>query len=343
MGIFTRPKLVPTVAALPVVSPWSDAQLQRIVLNDVFGTLDELPLTRAEAMRVPAVAKARNLLVSHIAQMPLRAYAQGSTELSPKQPTWLSRTDSVSPWHRMAWTVDDILFYGAAVWYVTRGADGYPLTMDRVPPEQWTVTQGQILVDGEPASESEVIYIPGPQEGLLDLASRTIRGGRDQESAWTDRIRNPIAAMELRETVDSGMTPEEIQGFVDAWKRSRQAGTGAVGYTPYGFELIDHGTGDPALFENGRNSIRVDIGAFCNIPSALMDSGVSSSSITYSTQEGQRSTFFTSTIPLWAEPIAQRLSLDGEFPIVPNGQRVRFDATDLLAPIQSPTGAPLED
>lgn len=340
MGIFTAWRIGSQSRPDYLASPWAETRLPQLALEDLLPgvDVDSFPLSRSEAMRVPAVAKARNLLCSTIAPLPLRVL--DANGLVPQQPRWTSRTDSVSPWHRMAWTVDDMLFLGAAVWSVTRGSDGYPLTMDRVPPELWTVTEGTILIDGEPVDESEVIYIPGPHEGLLSLASRTIRGGRDLEIAWTARVAQPIPAMELRETLDAQLTPTEVQGVLDSWSKARKSPRGAVGYIPYGYELHDHGSTDAKLFEEGRNAVRTDIGAFTNISAALLDAAVSESSLTYQTQEGQRSEYLTFGAPMWMDPIAQRLSMDD---VVTQGRRVRFDSADLIAPTAAPTGIPTED
>lgn len=345
MGIFSSifgagpsPSSSPRLDVL--ANPWSEGgQLQSVVFSDLFDVdLDQLPLSRADAMRVPSVVKARNLLVSTVSPLPLRVLdADGLLE---KQPSWATRTDGVSPWHRMAATVDDLVFHGASVWSVTRGADTYPLSMDHLPAERWTVRDGLLLVDDEVVSEDDYIYIPGPHSGLLDIAARTIRGARDQEIAWTQRVRNPINTVEIRETTDNNFTDDEVDALVASWTKAKKSADGAVGFVPYGLELHEHGTTDTALYIAGRNAVRADIGAFLGVPAALMDASLSEASLTYSTQEGQRSEYLTYTVPLWIEPIAQRLSMDD---VVPRGQRVRFDTGELIAPTPTPTGAITED
>lgn len=307
-------------------------------MSDVFGDLDELPLTRAAAMRVPAVAKGRNLIVSAVANLPLvQLTIDGRV---PNQPGWMSKTRGISTWQRMAWTVDDLIFYGASLWEVERGADGSILTADRVPIELWTVTDGAILVDGEPRDETQVLYIPGPHEGILTLASGTIRGGRDLESAWQSRVKQPIPATELRETMEAQLSPTEVQGVLDAWSKARKSPNGAVGYVPYGYELHDHGSTDAALFEDGRNAVRTDIGAHLNIDASLLDAAVQQSSLTYKTAAGERSAFLTYGVPFWTNPIETRLSMDD---VVPRGSRTRLDMSELLAATATPTGIPTED
>src|SRR6516162_2786195 len=84
------------VAGSPqVLSPYSPSGLASIVWADLFG-VDAWPVTRAEAMGVPACARARHLLTTTVGRLPLHAY-RGSDLVDP-QPTWTYRTDGpVSP------------------------------------------------------------------------------------------------------------------------------------------------------------------------------------------------------------------------------------------------------
>lgn len=334
-----RPDFLAGPVGAAISSPWSTGQLNSIVWSDIFGDLENLPLTRAETMSIPAVSKGRNLLVATISGLPLRAL--DANGLLVKQPTWMYRTDGqVSPWHRMCWTIDDLIFFGCSIWLVERDSEGFVRDADRCPPERWKVTNGQILVDDKPVDASQVIYIPGPHEGLLSLASRTLRGARDQEAAWVGRARNPVPLIELHMTDDSNLTQDEVKDFVEAWGKARRAVDGAIGFTPQGLEIRTHGDLQADLMTEGRNSVRIDVGSFLGIPAALMDSSLAQASLTYVTTAGNRSQFIDYTLPMWTEPIQQRLSMDD---VVPRGQRVRFDLTDLTGPAPAATGAPVED
>ena len=146
MGLLDRFKLPSYIAMTPasdypanrmaragIVSPWAEGQLQEFVWNDIFGT-DTVPVTRIEAMSLPSVVVARGLLLGALAGRPLRAL-RGQELLDP-QPTWLYRTDTdLPPWHRMAHTLDDIIFYGSSLWAVERGSEGQITDCVRVP---WT-------------------------------------------------------------------------------------------------------------------------------------------------------------------------------------------------------------
>lgn len=321
-----------------IVSPWQTGQLSQIVWSDIFGTEAAL-ISRAEAMTIPAVAKARQILVSTIARFPLRAYDVNG-EVSGHD--WLEATDGdVSPWHRMAWTIDDLIFYGWSLWGVERDASGEIIKVDRCPIERWEVDpNGAIRIDGQPADEGSCILIPGPFEGLLKVGSRTLKGGAKLESSWVGKATNPIPAIELHATNDDPLEQDEVVALVQAWADARNDVNGAIAFTPYNVQAIAHGSAEPSLLIEGRNFLRIDIGAFLGIPAALMDASLSTASLTYSTQQGQRNEFADYTLPYWLEPIQQRLSLDD---VIPAGERIRFDLAELFTTEPGPTGPITKD
>lgn len=322
-----------------IVSPWSNAQLSQVVWSDIFG-VESNTITRAEAMTIPAVAKARQILVSTIARYPLIALDTAGA-VSPSH-AWLQATDGeVSPWHRMAWTIDDLIFYGWSLWGVERDANGEITKADRCPIERWSINpEGLILIDDVVAEEGSVILIPAPFEGLLKVGSRTLKGGAKLEASWVGKATNPIPAIELHATTDDPLEPEEVRALVDAWADARADVNGAIAFTPHNVTAIAHGSAEPSLLIEGRNFLRIDVGAFLGIPAALMDASLSTASLTYSTQEGQRNEFADFTLPYWLEPIQHRLSQDD---VVPTGERVRFDLSDLYTTTPNPTGTVTED
>jgi phage portal protein BeeE len=89
-------------------------------------------------------------------------------------------------------------------------------------------------------------------------------------------------------------------------------------------EIIERGANgsDSALYIEGRNASKMDIAAFFNLPASVLDATSATASLTYVTQEGNRSSLDDMTLPYWIGPIASRLSQDD---IVPAGQSVRFD------------------
>ena len=348
MGIFERlglsRKRLDVLASpinLGIASPWQEGSLSQIVLSDLLGAeiMDSLPLSRNDAMTVPAVAKARNLLVSTIARAPLRALDK--TGPIATQPAWMYRTNSdITPYERMVCTVDDGFFNGLALWLVDRGSEDQIINANYCPWPSWSVKEGKILVNDKPVDESEILLFNFSTQGLLVEGRNTIRGAHDTEAAWTGRMRNPIPLIELRITDDSQLTQAEVDTYVAAWAKARRTPDGAVGATPPGMEIKTHGEVDPGLYIENRNAVRTDVGSFANVRASMLDGTAGIDSLTYSTTQGERNSFYEFDLPFWTGPIEARLSQDD---VVPRGQRTRFDMYENYAPTPTPTGAPVED
>lgn len=326
-------------AGTDLVSPWQGDTLAQIVYSDHFNPGSDI-INRTTAMQVPAVARGRSLIVSAIADAPLVALRKD--ERLETQPTWLYRSSTaISPWQRMAMTVDDLIFHGVSLWAVERGADGFPIDAMRVPFDRWRAdaTTGVIYIDNQPVERSQVCVIPGPFEGLLATGQETIRGARALERAWISRVKNPVPIIELHQT-DGTIKPEEAQALLATWNSARQNPDGATAFTSKDIQVIEHGGADAQLFIEGRNAIRVDIGNLMAIPANLLDGSVATASLTYTTEQGTRNTFLDTTIRYWLAPIEHALSQDD---MTPRGTRIRADLTDLLQTPASPTGETTED
>lgn len=343
LGKGTSDLLAAGTASAGIGSPWSTAQLSQIVLSDVFpsSVIEALPLTRGDAISVPAVAKGRNLLISAVCKLPLKALnAEG---LVNPQPTFLYRTDTaVTPYERMAWTIDDLIFYGYSLWEVTRGTNNQILTANWVPTKDWKVTEGVVVIRDEVAPAESYLFFNSAFEGLLNIANRTLRGARAIEEAWVSRVRNPIPMTVLRDMASegTGLEQPEIDSLLAQFSAARRSKDGALAYLPPDIALETHGETDAALFVEGRNASRTDIGSFLNIPVAMLDGTIGVDSLTYSTAEGNRNRFYEEAIPFWTDPIEARLSMDD---VVPRGQRVRFDKTETYSLVPTPTGPTVED
>jgi hypothetical protein len=236
----------------------------------------------------------------------------------------------------MSLTIDDLIFYPYSLWLTERGAERSGrrdiLNAIHCPYDLWQINAAGLIevknADGgwDVADEDEVILIPGPSEGLLVHASRTLTGAADLERAWVSRAKTPAPLTELHVTDDVALDDEEIIATRDAWVAARRAADGAVAVTPSNVQVIDHGQADAATFESARNASRIDIAHFFNMPGAILDATTASASLTYVTQEGTRTSIYDLTLPYWARPIESRLSQDD---ICAAGQSIRFDFSTL--------------
>jgi len=355
VGIRTALKLVESGEALArqqstgtgVVSPFQTAGPTKLVWSDILGTESQF-FTRAEAMTLPAVVKGRAVIAGQIAPLPL--VALDAAAVLAEQPSWLQRTDGVlSPWHRMLWTVDDLIFAGWSLWGVERednAEDGAILTAARIPLEWWALDDdgGIIINDGSgpvDAQAHEVILIPGPSEGLLEFATRSLRGAVLLEDAWVKRSRNPIPLVELHENVAGYLDDvDDVEGLISDFVAAREDVNGMVSFTPHNITLIAHGETAPQLAIEGRNFVKVDVANFLNLPAAALDGSLSTASLTYSTQEGARNEIADYSIAYWAGAIEARFSQDD---VTPPGTRIRFDLAQIRTTTPENTGPITKD
>lgn len=327
-----------TPATVGLVTPYESAALARIAWSEHFNGANGV-VNRNGAMQIPAIAKARNVLVGVGAGLQLREF-EGETDVDQ---AWLYRTGGdVSPWHRMAYTLDDLIFYGWSLWAVDRDSDGQITDAARVPFERWSADSqsGGITVDGKPVRADEVILIPGAFEGIIEAGADTIRGAHALQQAWIGRAQNPIPLIELHQTTDDELEDDEIDVLLEEFSAARTSPTGAVGFTDHRVEVRVHGAVSTDLFEEGRNAIVLDVARLTGLPAALLDGSLSTSTLTYSTQEGQRNEFADYTLPMWLAPIEARLSMDD---VCKPGRRIRFDRSPITTTEQPAIPAPIED
>lgn len=306
-----------------IASPWSDGQLQQIVYSDIFGA-EFRPVTRAEALSVPAVLNARAILAGELAHRPLRAL--GATGVRPTQPTWLYRTDTATPpWHRMAATLDDWMFFGHSLWLLNRGAENQILDAAHLPFDRWEVdAAGQILIDAKPVPEGLVMYLPGPFAGLLNTSQRTLRAAIDIEQSHSGRARTPAPAIILEQQEDAELEKDEITALLKAVATARRDPDGAVMWVPKGVNLRLEGDKSTDLLVEGRNSARLDIAAALGLPATALGAALPKASLNYETQQGQ-SIVLKDRLTYWTAPLEARLSMDD---VTPRGTRIRFDYSD---------------
>lgn len=322
-----------------VGTPWGTPHphhLEGIVWADVAGLATNQPVTRSEAMAVPALARARNLLAGTIAGIPLRAM-RGEDEELPLG--WLDRSDGIaSPFQRMLHTVDDLLFYGISLWGLTRDFDGSVIRAAHVPMSRWdTDTEGYILVDGEPVGRREVCVIPGIHEGILTYGRTTIRHSTNLIRHADKAVENPNAYIELHQESETPMTEPQIDALVKRWVTARRGDHGGVAFTNKGIKVIEHGAPHELLLTEGRNAAAIDIARLTGLPASLVDAAQSGTSVTYQNSQARMAELVTFGLAPIMGAIVARLGQDD---IVARGTRIEFDLANALAALPTSVGVP---
>jgi hypothetical protein len=339
----------------PQIEAWTDnSHLYDVAFNLGLDT-EAFPLTRAGAMRVPAMARARNLTCGTIAALPLAAMRLDQP-VTPA-PYWAYGTDGQlgtltadqgrawavmpqAPLHRMVWTIDDLLFYGESLWVVTdRLATGYPSRMARVPFDHWTVQDGVIVdLDSKPFPAADMVWIPALNEGVLGFGAGSLRMAYELERNAADVAMRPLR-LELHQTSAAEMTPDERREAVTEVRNAMASNDGVL-FTNNALEVIEHRVDSDALQLGARNASALDVARLANMPAMMLDATAQGASLEYQTMSGRNQQWLDYGLALYMDAVEARLSMDD---IVPAGQRVAFDTTDWTAPDASDTGPATED
>jgi hypothetical protein len=348
-----------------IASPWAGTNsLHTVVWSDIFGQLDVQPLTRAEAMRVPAVARSRHVICSTIARDPWRFY-RGDTPIG--ETSFLDRTDvPVSPFHRDTWTADDLYFYGWSCWQrdVNSAPDAngrvLPLVVSRIPIDRWYLERdtGRVFIHKpdpvnplitslQPARADEIILIPGPTEGLLIDGVDSVRHAADLHRAANRAARHPSAYLALSQPEGAvplkrrSDDPNEVtaETVVRDWAGAREGENGGVAFLGQ-LTAQELGTFDQHLVIEGRNAAAVDIARHSSLPADLIDATVAAASLQYSTSKDNDRRAVDFGTGFYMGAMSARMSLDD---VCPRGQRAAFDLEEWLktdAPAPGQTAAP---
>jgi hypothetical protein len=324
-----------------IVSPWSSGELEKFVWADLFG-LEVVPITRKEAMSIPAVSAGRNRIVQ-LADRPLHALDADDADVTGKHP-WLYRTDTTeTPWERLAHTYDDWIFYGWSLWILARGATptgaqhGPVQDARHCPYDRWGINDsGDVEVDGQLLPPSQCLLLRGPFDGLLNVAAESIRAGKALERAWASRVRNPTPTVIVEEKNEGDFTKKEAQRYVKDISTALQNPDGAVFFAPAKANIRLEGASGIDVLTEARNAIRIDIANYLNLNASALDGAKPQSTLTYETQETE-STELNDRMTFWTAPLEHTLSMDE---VVPRGTRIRFDFAT-TTPAQ--TGTPTED
>lgn len=324
----------------PIASPWATRDLQRIVFEDVFGTT--IPVnTREAAMKLPAIARGRNRIVSSCARQPLRAMLDQGPGVddvpAPTQPHWLTHCgDGTSPQLRLAWTVDDLMFYGWSCWW-RDDVGGH----SRLNQGDWSIDDDmRVEVDGSPVRADQVIVIPGLHEGILSFGVDTLNDARNLYAAVRARLASPLPGVDLHQTGGEPLTDIEIDALIARWVAARTGKYGGVGYTSENIEAKPIEAGDEQLMIEGRNAMSVDLARLIGIAAAAVDATNAGASLTYETTQGRNQEFVDFDLDTYLGPIAWRLSQDD---VLPTGQYAAFDLAQFTSLTPAPTGPNLED
>jgi len=322
MGIFSRKPLIVEAQAAP--------QVMGENLPSLYSNLT-LRTSRKDAMSVPSVARARNLICGTVASIPLEYYNKRTGEVIAP-PRWINQLSKNQPsFVTINWIVDSLLFYGVAYLRVTEryAEDGRPSAFEWIANSRVTYTTDlegimitQYYVDIAPISMNDIVTIQGLDEGVLERAGRTIQAAIDINRAASISAATPMSSGILKNT-GADLPQQEVSGLLAAWKRSRQNNSTAYLTSTLEFQSTQFSPKD-MMYNEAIQNLSTEIARAMNVPAYYL-SADQNTTMTYANVTEERKQFFALSIEPYIQAIQTRMSMDD---ISTTGHEVRFAVFD---------------
>jgi hypothetical protein len=297
---------------------------------------------RNNAMSVPTISRARDLMASVIGCQNLRMYNEiwNGNELekvyiAPR--SWLRRiSPSVTNNFLLSWLFDDLFFYGAAYLYITsRTADGYPASFDRLPFANVTRRDqpgpvffgpsNELYFAGEKLDSTNVVQFLSPIQGIVYQSTQAVATALKLEAARYRNSSSQIASGILQQTGGEPLSGQELAGLAQSFAAARDSNQIAALNEFVKFQETTSSP-DKMLLIDSAQFQAADLCRLTNIPSYL--AGISVGGYSYVSNQGARLDLWTFGAKPYAECIASTLSMNN---VLPNGTYVEFDSESYLS------------
>ena len=297
---------------------------------------------RAEAISIPAISRARDLLASVIGCMPLQMYNEmwngeemERVYIAPR--SWLRRPDQTVPYNfLMSWTFDDLYFYGRAFWYITsRTADGYPASFSRLPAGSvtttdmagpvWFAPSKEVYFQGGQIDPANLVQFLSPTQGMVYSSQAAIETAIKIQDARARNASSSIPAGVLRQTGGEPLSSQELADLAQAFNLARSTNQTAALNEFLTYEPTTMSPDKMLLIESANYSALETGGRIGNVPPYLI--GVSTGSYSYQSSQQARMDLLFFGVKLYADAIAETLSMNN---VLPNGTFVAFDYESYL-------------
>ena len=292
-------------------------------------------VARNQAMTVPAIARARNIIAGSISGLPIYRYTQDGRDLLPAP--WMRQPDPlVTRQTTMAWTIDSLFFYGVAYWQVldVYAEDGRPNRFRWIDPVRVSTElnrEGTMVdhykVDGKRVPDrgaGSLVVFSGYEDGLLRRAGRTIRTAIQLEQAALTYAETPSPMVALKNS-GSPLPTGKVNELLAAWREARNRSATAYLNESIDIERVGFSPSEMALTE-ARMATAQELARTAGIPPWYLgvDAG---SSMTYQNVGNSRRDLLDFALMPFITAIEQRLSLGD---ILVARANIKFDLTDFL-------------
>jgi HK97 family phage portal protein len=318
------------------VSPKTDikAQLAPSVMGDTFNyyqPFQPLSFDRAEAITIPSVQQARNIICGIISGMELSTYSKATGEEIPNLP-WVNQLTKNAPNNvTLSWIVDSLIWYSVAYLQVKEiyQDDNRPARFEYVVNSRVTVELNNTNtlvktyhVDGKPVPMEGIdslVTIQIGKDSLLTSGARILRSAADLEKAVAVASSTPQPAGILKNN-GADMGEKEVAGLLSAWRRARESRstaylTASLEYQPTSFSPKD------MMYVDALQNMSAQIARLFNIDAFYLNADMNNSMVYQNILDNRRQ-LVSFTLAPYIQAIERRFSLDD---LTPATQHIRFD------------------
>jgi len=301
---------------------------------------------RNNAMSVPTIARARDLIASVIASTPLQMYKESwdeaeqdmvQTYIAPR--TWLKQPDPTIPYTTlMSWTFDDLFFFGKATWFInSRTADGFPNSFQRLPASMVTyrdqagpvffAPSNEVYFQGGRIDPENLVQFISPIQGIVYQSETSVQTAIRLEKARFRNATSTIPAGTLKITGGEPLTDVEMQQLGAAFNAARENNQTAVISQDLDYIETKANPANMMLME-AANFQALEMARITNIPPFL--AGIDVGNYQYQNGKDAREQLYLFAARAYMDCIAQTLSMNNVLPV---GTCVEFDIDDYLAEV----------
>ncbi|WP_314473864.1 hypothetical protein [uncultured Microbacterium sp.] len=328
-------------SATPMLaSPYSGDHLAQAIVSDYFGQLPGEAVDRVVARRVPEVRRALAAHQALVTKLRFEKYAAGTPAArSEDQPFWVSSCSypGMSRWLAVKQLVEELYWEGFGVLGCWLDTEGLVYDWISIPRHLWELdrkTLQYVIHESVPAQfRMRAVPVPLGSSGILVDGIDSIRQARKIEIARQARLDSPPAATELHvtDTAYDNMEIDEQRTLIANYKEGRNKSS--ISVTPSYIDVKERGiSGTLDLFEEAKNSVRIDLAMHTGVPLNFVGAakeGGSGGSVQYQNVNGETSELWTFGSSEYATAIAAALSADA---VVGEGAEVRADASAFAVP-----------
>jgi hypothetical protein len=250
--------------------------------------------------------------------------------------SWLRRPDPSVPYQfLMSWTLDDLMMFGRAFWYISsRTADGYPATFTRLPAGSitttdmvgpvWFAPSKEVYFNGGMLDPANLVQFLSPAQGMIYSAPGAIETALKLEAARNRNASSSIPAGVLKQTGGEPLSAQELADLASAFNAARSTNQTAA-LNEYLTYTETNSTPDKMLLIEASQYQALEMSRLANVPPYLV--GVATGAYSYQSSQQARADLYLFGVKLYADAIASALSMDN---VLPRGTYVEFDADEYL-------------